>query len=56
MLEVRHLTKRFNGLCAVDNLNFSLASRQILGCLGPNGAGKSSTVKMLIGLLEPSEG
>ena len=55
-LEVRNLTKRFNGLCAVDHLNFKLRPGEILGYLGPNGAGKSSTVKMIIGLLEPSEG
>lgn len=56
MLEVRHLTKRYNGICAVDNLSFTLRPGDILGYLGPNGAGKSSTVKMIIGLLEPSEG
>jgi len=55
-LEVRNLTKRYNGFCAVDNLNFTLRSGEVLGYLGPNGAGKSSTVKMIIGLLEPSEG
>ena len=56
MLEVRHLTKRYNGICAVDNLSFTLRPGEILGYLGPNGAGKSSTVKMIIGLLDPTEG
>jgi len=56
MLEVRALTKRYNSLPAVEDVSFSIAPGQILGCLGPNGAGKSTTVKMLIGLLQPSSG
>lgn len=56
MLEVRRLTKRYNSLPAVQDVSFSIAPGQVLGCLGPNGAGKSTTVKMLIGLLEPSSG
>jgi ABC-2 type transport system ATP-binding protein len=56
MLEVRHLTKKFNGIPAVDDVNFRIAPGEILGYLGPNGAGKSTTVKMIIGLLEPSDG
>jgi ABC-2 type transport system ATP-binding protein len=56
MLEVRHLSKRFNGIAAVDDVSFRIAPGEILGYLGPNGAGKSTTVKMIIGLLEPSDG
>jgi ABC-2 type transport system ATP-binding protein len=56
MLEVRRLTKRYSGLPAVEDVSFTIAPGQVLGCLGPNGAGKSTTVKMLIGLLEPSSG
>jgi ABC-2 type transport system ATP-binding protein len=56
MLEVRALTKRYEGFTAVDQVNFEICSGEILGYLGPNGAGKSTTVKMLIGLLEPSDG
>jgi ABC-2 type transport system ATP-binding protein len=56
MLEVRHLTKRFNGIPAVDDVSFHIAPGEILGYLGPNGAGKSTTVKMIIGLLDPSDG
>jgi ABC-2 type transport system ATP-binding protein len=55
-LEVQHLTKRYRGIPAVENINFSVAPGEILGYIGPNGAGKSTTVKMIIGLLEPSEG
>lgn len=56
MLEVRRLTKLYNRLPAVENVSFSIAGGQVLGCLGPNGAGKSTTVKMLIGLLPPTTG
>jgi ABC-2 type transport system ATP-binding protein len=56
MLEVKGLTKRFLGLTAVDNVSFQIRPGQILGYLGPNGSGKSTTVKIITGLLEPSEG
>jgi ABC-2 type transport system ATP-binding protein len=56
MLEIRALTKRYNGVVAVENVNFVLRPGEILGYIGPNGAGKSTTVKMIIGLIEPSEG
>jgi ABC-2 type transport system ATP-binding protein len=56
MLEVRALTKRYSRVAVVDNVSFSIGPREILGYLGPNGSGKSTTVKMLTGLLEPSEG
>jgi ABC-2 type transport system ATP-binding protein len=55
-LEIRHLTKRYRGIPAVEDVNFSIAPGEILGYIGPNGAGKSTTVKMIIGLLEPSDG
>jgi len=56
MLEVRALTKRYNGIPAVESVSFQIAPGEILGYVGPNGAGKSTTVKVMIGLLEPSEG
>jgi ABC-2 type transport system ATP-binding protein len=56
VLEVRGLTKRYRGVPAVADLNFTLAAGEILGYVGPNGSGKSTTVKMLTGLLDPSEG
>jgi ABC-2 type transport system ATP-binding protein len=55
-LEISRLSKRFNGIPAVDDVSFVIHSGEILGYVGPNGAGKSTTVKMIIGLLEPSEG
>jgi ABC-2 type transport system ATP-binding protein len=56
MLQATELTKRFASVAAVQDVSFSLAPGQVLGCLGPNGSGKSTTVKMLTGLLEPSRG
>lgn len=56
MLEARGLTKRFRGFIAVDHVNFSIRAGEITGYLGPNGSGKSTTVKMMTGLLHPTEG
>jgi ABC-2 type transport system ATP-binding protein len=56
MLEVRDLTKRFGGNTVVDHVNFTVRPGEITGYLGPNGSGKSTTVKMLTGLLHPTEG
>ncbi len=56
MLEVRGLTKHFRGMTVVDHVNFTVRPGEITGYLGPNGSGKSTTVKMIVGLLNPSEG
>src|SRR5436853_1659488 len=56
MLEVRTLIKRYNRIPAVDGVSFSIRPGEILGYVGPNGAGKSTTVKVLTGLIEPTEG
>ncbi len=56
IIEVRNLTKRFNGLTAVDDLSFAVAKGEIFAFLGPNGAGKSTTIKILTTILAPSEG
>jgi ABC-2 type transport system ATP-binding protein len=56
MLEARGLTKRYDGLLAVDRVSFTVGRGEIVGYLGPNGSGKSTTVNMVVGLLEPSEG
>jgi len=50
------LTRRFGALTAVEDVSLSVAPGQFFGFLGPNGAGKSTTIKMLTGLLEPTEG
>src|ERR1017187_555540 len=56
MLEARRLTKYYSHTAAVRQVSFTIKPGEILGYLGPNGAGKSTTVKMLTGLIEPSEG
>jgi ABC-2 type transport system ATP-binding protein len=56
MLEARSLTKYYNHTLAVRKVSFTIRPGEILGYLGPNGAGKSTTVKMLNGLIEPSDG
>jgi ABC-2 type transport system ATP-binding protein len=50
------LTRRFGDFTAVDNISFEVATGEIFGFLGPNGAGKSTTIRMLCGLLAPTEG
>jgi ABC-2 type transport system ATP-binding protein len=50
------LTRRFGDFVAVDSLSFSVGRGEIFGFLGPNGAGKTTAIRMLIGLLPPSEG
>src|SRR6202046_3417278 len=55
-IATENLTRRFGELLAVDHVNLSVAPGQFFGFLGPNGAGKSTTIKMLTGLLAPSEG
>jgi ABC-2 type transport system ATP-binding protein len=56
MLEARGLAKYYGSVLAVHNIDFCLEPGQVLGYLGPNGSGKSTTVKMLTGLLEPTDG
>lgn len=53
---VRNLTRRFGSFVAVNALSFDVPKGEIFGFLGPNGAGKSTTIRMLCGLLEPTEG
>jgi ABC-2 type transport system ATP-binding protein len=55
-VETRDLTKRFGKVVAVDRLNLGVRASELYGFLGPNGAGKSTTLRMLCGILEPSDG
>ena len=55
-VETRDLTRRFGKRVAVDHLNLQVRAGELYGFLGPNGAGKSTTLRMLCGILEPSEG
>ena len=55
-LEVQGLTKKFGEFTAVDHVTFSVQPGEVLGYLGPNGSGKTTTIRMLCGLMEPTEG
>jgi ABC-2 type transport system ATP-binding protein len=55
-IQARGLTKQFGALTAVDHLDLDVPRAQIYGFLGPNGSGKSTTIRMLCGLLLPSDG
>src|SRR5437660_5885578 len=56
MIECENLTRRFGHFTAVDHVSFKIAKGSIFGFLGPNGSGKSTVIRMLCGLLEPSDG
>lgn len=56
MIELKGVTKKYQIYPAVNKVSFSIKSGEVLGYLGPNGAGKSTTIKMLAGLLDPTEG
>src|SRR5437868_4423176 len=56
MIECEGLTKRFGTFTAVDHVSFNVGKGAIFGFLGPNGSGKSTVIRMLCGLLEPSDG
>jgi ABC-2 type transport system ATP-binding protein len=56
MLELRDVLKRYGALTAVRRLTFTARPGEVLGYLGPNGSGKSTTVKMITGLMPPTQG
>ncbi|SFA83429.1 amino acid/amide ABC transporter ATP-binding protein 1, HAAT family (TC 3.A.1.4.-) [Collimonas sp. OK607] len=56
LLEVRHATRRFAGLIAVNDVSLTLAQGEILGLIGPNGAGKTTLISLISGTLAPTEG
>src|SRR5579864_4520766 len=56
VIEIRDLTKRFGALTAVDHLNLTVSRGEIFGLVGPDGAGKTTTLRLLCGLMDPTEG
>ena len=55
-IEVNNLTKEFNSILAVDNINFTIKKNETLGLLGPNGCGKTTSIGMMLGLIKPTRG
>ncbi len=56
MIKATNLTKYYGEFLAVDHINFEVHKGEIFGFLGPNGAGKTTTIRMLTGILKPSDG
>lgn len=56
MIKTKDLTKRYGNFTAVNQININIPQGEIYGFLGPNGAGKTSTIMMLLGITEPTEG
>ena len=56
ILECQGLTKKYNNFYALSNLNLTLDRGQIVGLLGPNGSGKTTLIKLINGLLTPTDG
>ncbi len=56
VISVQNLTRTFGDFVAVDHVTFEVQAGQVVGYLGPNGSGKTTTIRMLLGLLEPTEG
>jgi len=56
MLELRRVSKSFSGIPAVQDVSFTARPGEVTGYLGPNGSGKSTTMKMITGLIEPTDG
>ncbi|MFH1183622.1 MAG: ABC transporter ATP-binding protein [Chloroflexota bacterium] len=56
VIQVENLTRRFGDFVAVDHVSFRVSKGEIVGYLGPNGSGKTTTIRMLLGLLRPTEG
>jgi ABC-2 type transport system ATP-binding protein len=56
IISVHDLTRRFGDFLAVDHITFDVEPGQVIGYLGPNGSGKTTTIRMLLGLIRPTEG
>jgi len=56
MIELKHISKSFDSLKAVDSISFKVESGELFSFLGPNGAGKTTTIKMMVGLITPDSG
>ena len=55
-IEIKNLSKEYNNILAVKNINFTINKGSIVGLLGPNGCGKTTTIGMMLGLIKPTSG
>ena len=53
---IKNLSKKFNQVYAVNNINFSISTNKTVGLLGPNGCGKTTSIGMMLGLIKPTSG
>ena len=56
MIRLNDLTKRYGSFTAVNHINLSVEAGELFGFLGPNGAGKTTTLRMIAGILKPTDG
>ena len=56
MIEVKNVTKRYGDKTVVDDLNFEVNEGEIFGFIGPSGSGKTTTIRLLTGVIRPTEG
>jgi len=56
LIELKNVTKKYGNFKAVDNISFKIEKGEVVGFLGQNGAGKTTTMKMITGLIEPTDG
>ena len=56
MIRTENLTKKYENFLALDNLNLTIAEKEIFGYIGPNGAGKTTTIRILAGMMSPTSG
>ena len=55
-IEIKNLSKKFNEVYAVKNINFTIGTNKTIGLLGPNGCGKTTSIGMMLGLIKPTTG
>ena len=55
-IEIKNLSKKFNEVYAVKNVNFTIGTNKTIGLLGPNGCGKTTSIGMMLGLIKPTTG
>ena len=55
-IHIKNLSKKFNQIYAVNNINLSISTNKTVGLLGPNGCGKTTSIGMMLGLIKPTSG